>query len=62
MKKAKPDPYFASKNPSILKRDASQAENVCEPEKIKRACLLDPKINIHLFSIVYCPSTGIRCQ
>lgn len=35
MKKAKPDPYFASKNPSILKRDARQAENVCEPEKIK---------------------------
>ena len=35
MKKAKPDPYFASKNPSILKRDASQAENVFEPEKIK---------------------------
>lgn len=35
MKKVKPDPYFASNDPSIPKRDASQAENVCEPEKIK---------------------------
>ena len=35
MKKAKPDPYFASNDTSILKRDASQAKNVCEPEKIK---------------------------
>lgn len=33
MKKARSDPCSAPKNPSILNRDASKAENLCEPEK-----------------------------
>lgn len=35
MKKSKTWSIFCFQKPSILKRDASQAENVCEPEKIK---------------------------
>lgn len=37
MKKANSDPGPASKNPSILKRNACKAESFCEPEKKEKA-------------------------